>query len=175
MGMFMMKKKPAARLRKRPATSTIKRPAASTNGLLKRPATSRYNGRILVFKGRLSKEWCCRLLESRETGRGAPTPPETFEELRGPVQEVMGKTTFGVVDGAVNFKKAVLGANAIMLEGVKHNGDVFTPIFSIPKKKFSADAITFLSKQTKQPQPFVRELKTCFRLVAGDNSAESVH
>ncbi|CAK0857626.1 unnamed protein product, partial [Prorocentrum cordatum] len=113
-------------------------------------------GRVLVHKGRFSKKWTAKALKARHSSakRGSGGP-ESLEEVRGPLVGAMGPGIALAPDGARASHSAAEEIGAASLSGVNHQKKVFTPVTRLLKKQAGA------------------ETKLYFKLVAGDNSAES--
>ena len=141
---------------KRPA-AFFKRPSAShlspTGASLKRPASVvtkvvgvEYQGRLLTMKGRFSKTWCVMPLRNTQVQANAPLPPETIDDVLDHVVRALGTGTLGGIDGSQAFKSACRQAAATPLEGVRHQGNVFTPLVRLEKRMLSKEVTTTLSQ-----------------------------
>jgi hypothetical protein len=170
---------------KRPA-AFFKRPSAShlspTGASLKRPASVvtkvvglEYQGRLLTMKGRFSKTWCVMPLRNTQVQANAPLPPETIDDVLDHVVRALGTGTLGGVDGSQAFKSACRQAAATPLEGVRHQGNVFTPLVRLEKRMLSKEVTTTLSQTAMIEGSCVLEKKTYFLVVGGNNAAEGVH
>jgi hypothetical protein len=84
----------------------------------------------------------------------------------------MGAGTIGGVDGGQAFKSACLKAASTPLEGVRHVGNVFTPLVRLQKKNLPTDVKKTLTKTAQASGSCVLERRSFFYVVAGNNAAE---
>ena len=95
----------------------------------------------------------------------------TFEH----VVRAMGTGTLGGVDGGQAFKSACHKAASPPLEGVIHQGNIFTPLVRLNKNLLTNDVVTTLRNAAKDDKSPVLETRTQFLVVGGNNAAEGVH
>ena len=164
------------------ATRLCKRPAGSqTTSLRKRPARKKsppraeHAGRYLSFKSRFSNKWCIKVLAGLRTVGSAPLPPERILEVLRPVREALGENTISGLDGGQGLTAAAISAKSVSLPGVKHGAGVFTPLCCLKKSQLPPAVVLLLRGEASKDKPCVRETKTLFKLVAGDNAAENIN
>ena len=163
-------KKPSS-CHKRPAGANLKRPASAITTVV----GMEYQGRLLTMKGRFSKTWCVVPLCNTQVQANAPLPPETLDDVLDHIVRSMDIGTIGGIDGSQAFKSACRQAAATPLQGVRHQGNIFTPLVRLEKRLLSKDVTATLSTTAMIEGSCVLEMKTCFLVVGGNNAAEGVH
>ena len=134
-----------------------------------------HQGRLLAVKGRFSKKWTASMLPTRNSkAKRGSGGPESLAEVRGPRAHAMGKGTALAPDGAQAFHSAAAEIGVPSLPGVNHQDKVFTPVTRLLKSKLPKRTAAALRRHSRGKAPAVQETKLYFKLVAGDNSVESV-
>ena len=131
-----------------------------------------HSGRMLVLKGRQSKQWSSQPLPVKVSKGKRGMGPETVEEVSGPIQKQTPASALLGVDGARAWKGAAAGR--IVLGGVNHQTKVFTPASKVSKQKLPAKTKKFLDKQSNGKRKGARMYQRHFRLAGGDNCAEGI-
>ena len=78
------------------------------------------------------------------------------------------------LDWGQAFQSVLKKAGVPTLPGVSHFRKVFTPVAVLKKKDLSPAVCKMLRAESKTKEPSVQEQATQFKLVAGNNSAESL-
>ena len=101
-----------------------------------------HSGRMLVLKGRQSKQWSSQPLPVKVSKGKRGMGPETVQEVSGPIQKQTPASALLGVDGGKAWKKAAEGR--IVLRGVSHQTKIFTPASKVSKQKLPAKTKKFL-------------------------------
>ena len=131
-----------------------------------------HSGRMLVLKGRQSKQWSSQPLPVKVSKGKRGMGPETVQEVSGPIQKQTPASALLGVDGGKAWKKAAEGR--IVLRGVSHQTKIFTPASKVSKQKLPAKTKKFLEKQSNGKRKGARMYQRHFRVAGGDNCAEGI-
>ena len=114
-------------------------------------------------------------LPNRQTAKGAASAPEQTHEV---LQPMLGNIDESCFLGADSGPALQAGARAVgaIASAVVHSQDVFTPLLTLPKANLKPHHLAtmrrFASKKWRRQT--VKETRTGFKLLGGDNSAEGV-
>ena len=98
--------------------------------------------------------------------------PETVEEVATPFRKQTPASALLGVDGAKAWKRAAAGR--ILLGGVNHQTNVFTPASKVSKQKFPAKTKKFLDEQSHGQRKGAKKYQKHYCVAGGDNAAEGI-
>ena len=131
--------------------------------------TNKHCGRFLVIYHRESGQYALEPLEDKDVLKGAPPPPETYEEVKGPILKKVHSGHVLSSDSGGAFKKVAklhLKGKGVVHATVVHKNKTFSRVVHMPVKALS-----------KRVRDRVAELPTTtsrtYRFKAGDQLAES--
>ena len=131
-----------------------------------------HEGRLLVLKGRLKKNWVVHSLPKKVSTGSRGGAPESKAEVARVLQKHLGKAVIVASDGVPAWKNAAQGH--AHLKGVSHLRHIFTPSSQLQKKDVDAASMTLLRNHSKGSRRLARKYEKHWTLAAGDNAAESL-
>ena len=139
--------------------------SASWNAIRTDPKATTHRGRVLVIKHRKTGQSAFTQLPNTKVQKGAPSPPETYDEVRGPMVATIGPKSFLGVDGAKTWPKvAKLDLGGIPVGPANHGAKIFVKPAQVKLPK--SFPVAALAQRPKAPRGFVR-------FQGGDNRAEA--
>jgi hypothetical protein len=144
----------------------------ATKSVIKKTGSKKTNthcGRFLVIYHRESGQYCLEPLEDKDVLKGAPPPPESYDETKAPLTKKITKGHVLTADSGKAFKK-------VWKTHLKQKGVPFATV--VHKKKQFCKLVKFpMTSLSKRIRDRVAQLPTTtrstYRLKAADNMAEN--
>ena len=134
-----------------------------------------HRGRFCVVTNRDTKEQCLVPMLasfSKKGEQGARLPPEGFLETFKIAKSKVSQYHVCATDGAQGFRATFRALHVAHSSAAVHGANLFSPVEDIDKSSLTPDGRAAFSRLTKTKQ--AKSTRHAFRLVAGDNKAESI-
>ena len=124
---------------------------------------------MLVLKGRKSKEWTATPLQPSQSQGKRGMPPESLDEVLGPMQKQIRRGCIVAPDGGQAFKAAAAALQKPLLPGVRHAQKLFTPTAKLPASTCQTE-----TKKRTLTKKIAKKSGRDYIMAAGDNCAEGL-
>ncbi|CAE7674500.1 unnamed protein product [Symbiodinium sp. CCMP2592] len=125
--------------------------------------------RTLVLKGRKSKEWTATPLQPSLSQGKRGMPPESLDEVLGPMQKQIRRGCILAPDGGQAFKAAAGAFQKPLLPGVRHGQKLFTPTAVLRGSSCQTE-----TKKRTLTKNIAKKSGRDYKMAAGDNCAEGL-
>ena len=120
------------------------------------------------MKGRKSKEWTATPLQPSQSQGKRGMPPESLDEVLGPMQKQIRRGCIVAPDGGQAFKAAAAALQKPLLPGVRHAQKLFTPTAKLPASTCQTE-----TKKRTLTKKIAKKSGRDY-MAAGDNCAEGL-
>ena len=133
-----------------------------------------HHGRMLWVVGRFSGKTAGMPMRAKSTLQGAPSPAEDLKSVKKALTKyVDSKSCVGTTDSAPALLHG-FAQRGMPVVGARHYLDEMTPFRAIKKKGLTKQQERTLKKASTNAKKASLEQKTQYKVVAGDNQAESL-